>query len=124
MIKIPFLIFSGCVHKCDGLFVSDIFYGVKYLRLLWAYHELAKGSALGWLESSVGRALHWFRKYFFFGVPFSSEFVFLGLGLELRSHQTEGTVDTSMLFRFSKLIRRDVSRVIGALSNAECGKLS
>ena len=90
----------------------------------WVYHELTKGSALGWLESSVGRALHWFRKYFFFGVPFSSEFVFLGLGLELRSHQTEGTVDTSMLFRFSKLIRRDVSRVIGALGNAECGKLS
>lgn len=44
MIKIPFLIFSGCVYSCDGLFVSDIFYGVKYLRLLWVYQELTKGS--------------------------------------------------------------------------------
>ena len=43
MIKIPFLIFSGCVYSCDGLLVSDIFYGVKYLRLLLGISRTHKG---------------------------------------------------------------------------------
>ena len=46
------------------------------LHLLWVYYELTKWPALSWLDSSVGRALHWYCRgngfEFFLGFTFTT----------------------------------------------------